>query len=269
MNIGDLSILEGLMEVKKQLFSLGPWVTMLLHPAKEEFLFFLFSVWGFFPDSSQRLILQFTCHLWVTAFLHRSKAKIHIFFKWVLNLALHSGISGELTDRPETSKRFFDTVTKTSRLSLKCLLCGTRLTPGQLQSSLILERFSGSRLCIALTPFSHYCFPRDLLIFLNLALQPFCEANTVQMSWPCSCWQESWKSREAFGRLQARSQNSHYKVTLIKQGESVFNYPFVWDMPFWFWKKFWHYTDDLFVTNSFGVSYKSWRLILFQTTVYS
>lgn len=33
----------------------------------------------FFPDSSERLVLQFTCHLWVTACLHRSKAKIHIF----------------------------------------------------------------------------------------------------------------------------------------------------------------------------------------------
>lgn len=112
-------------------------------------------------------------------------------------------------------------------------------SPGQLQSFLILERFSGSRWCIAFTPFSHYCFPRDLLIFLNLALQPLCEANTVQMSWPCSCWQESWESREDFGRLQARSQSSHYKVALIKQGESVFNYPLVWEVPSWLRKKFW------------------------------
>lgn len=47
LNIGDLSILEGLMEVKKQLYSLGPWVTVLLHPVQEEFVFFLLNVWVF------------------------------------------------------------------------------------------------------------------------------------------------------------------------------------------------------------------------------
>ena len=48
-NAGDLSFLEGLTEVKKQLSPLGPWVMVLLHLPQEEFAFISFSlVFGVF-----------------------------------------------------------------------------------------------------------------------------------------------------------------------------------------------------------------------------
>lgn len=65
LNTGDLSFLEGLTEVKKELSPLGPWVMVLLHPAQEEFAFLSFSsVFGFFSwlfSEAHPYSLQVSC----------------------------------------------------------------------------------------------------------------------------------------------------------------------------------------------------------------
>lgn len=166
----------------------------------------------------------------------------------------------------------FLTVTRICRFSLECFPNITSLWFSWTSSKLLNtgEVFGEQTMHCMDAFFPVQRFPRDLEIFLNLAFQHLCEANTIQMLWPCSCRQESWESREAFGRWETRSQTSHYKVgALIKEGESVFNYPLVGELPSWSCNKFWHFTDGLIVTNSFVVSYAWWKFILFKNTMYS
>lgn len=95
----------------------------------------------------------------------------------------------------------FDSVTRIWRFSLECFPNITGLWFSWTISKLLNTRgfwWADDALHVCLFPVQ--CFPRDLEIFLNLAFQHLCEANTIQMFWPCGCRQESWESREAFGR---------------------------------------------------------------------